>query len=147
MRAPSMPDDPAVVRDIQPGELFAVPAGSCGAEAGWCVRLFGRSLTDLAPLFGFVRLDGHVELVYLSAVFVLGRCQAVGWESIPTEAASVLEDCLNFPLTEVYELTCGSWKPSPPDCSELVPSAGRPWIASFGVARLPSSFAVRFFRV
>ena len=59
---------------LVPGQVFSVPVHRTTiSRAGWCVRLFGRSLTDGMPVFGFSQGD-YTELVYLSASFIKDRC-------------------------------------------------------------------------
>ena len=83
--------------ELVPGQVFSVPVHrTTNSRAGWCVRLFGRSLTDGMPVFGFSQGD-YTELVYLSASFIKDRCSRVSWDEIPPDAAEALSDCLSNP--------------------------------------------------
>ena len=95
---PAVFGEQTLLPEIIPGTVYSVPAHrTTNDRAGWCVRLFGRSLTDGVPVFGFTQGGDYTELVYLSASFIQDRCSRVGWDAIPPDAAAVLSDCFSHP--------------------------------------------------
>ena len=99
-RPPRSADDPPDA-PLNPyiGDVLELPADFAGGLCCWIVRLPGHSWTDRSLPFGLGRVDGHTEVVLISAARggLLSRCSPASMVDVPEPISSFLEAILADP--------------------------------------------------
>ena len=94
--------------------MFELPGDFAGGLCCWIVRLPGYSWTDRSLPFGLGRVDGHTEVVLISAARggLLSHCAPASLADIPEPVSSFLEAILADP-PRVQRPRPGRWPPVP----------------------------------